>query len=272
MQPSSPHTLRPPAVAGTFYPASAAALRADVDALLTTQQARGPAPKAIVVPHAGYVYSGGVAAAAYVQLRDAAHELRRVVVVGPSHRVGFRGLAVPAAAAFATPLGTIRIDAGLRQQALTHPAVITSDAAHQFEHSLEVQLPFLQATLHDFTLLPLVAGDASPEDVAAVLERVWGGNDTLLVISTDLSHYLDYATANARDAATSRHILALKADLEGEDACGCVGLNGFLVAARRRGLTPRALSRCNSGDTSGDRRRVVGYGAFAFYEQPDVSH
>jgi MEMO1 family protein len=268
-QPNSSHPRRPPAVAGAFYPASADVLRHDVTSLLAAAYAGGAAPKAIVVPHAGYVYSGAVAASAYACVRAAATEIRRVVLIGPSHRVGFRGLAVPTVASFATPLGAVPIDDALRRQALTHPAVITSDRAHQLEHSLEVQLPFLQAVLRDFTLLPLVAGDAAAADVADVLDRVWGGPETLIVVSTDLSHFLDYPAAQARDAATSRHILALAPDLDGEDACGCVGLNGFLVAARRRCMTPRALARCNSGDTAGDRQRVVGYGAFAFDEAAD---
>jgi hypothetical protein len=269
---NSSHTVRPPAVAGTFYPGAADVLRRDVARLLAAEPETGPAPKAIVVPHAGYAYSGAVAAAAYARLRSAAAELSHVVLVGPSHRVGFRGLAVPSVASFATPLGSVPIDAAARRRVLSHDAVIASDRAHQFEHSLEVQLPFLQAVLGDFTLLPLVAGDAAAADVAAVLELAWGGRETLLVISTDLSHYLDYTAANARDATTTRHILALRADLEGEDACGCVGLNGFLVAAQRRGLTCRQLARCNSGDTAGDRDRVVGYGAFAFYEADAAAH
>jgi len=271
-QMNSLHTIRPPAVAGSFYPGGTDVLRRDVARLLAAEPETGPAPKAIVVPHAGYVYSGAVAAAAYARLRSAAAELSRVVLVGPSHRVGFRGLAVPSVESFSTPLGTVPIDAAARQQVLSHHSVITSDRAHQFEHSLEVQLPFLQAVLRDFTLLPLVAGDASAADVAGVLELAWGGRETLLVISTDLSHYLDYTAANTRDLTTSRHILSLHADLQGEDACGCVGLNGFLVAARRRGLIGRQLARCNSGDTAGDRNRVVGYGAFAFYEADAVAH
>jgi hypothetical protein len=271
-QPSSTHTERPPAVAGAFYPAAADVLRRDIAELLASQSVDSSrAPKAIVVPHAGYVYSGAVAAVAYACLRVAAADIRRVVLVGPSHRVAFHGLAVPTVDAFATPLGNVPIDAALRREALSQRAVITSDRAHRFEHSLEVQLPFLQTVLRDFTLLPLVAGDASPEDVASVLDRVWGGPETLLVVSTDLSHFLDYPSARVRDAATSRQILALATDLGGEDACGCVGLNGFLLAARRRELAPRAIAQCNSGDAAGDRHRVVGYGAFAFYESDDVA-
>jgi MEMO1 family protein len=257
-------TTRPAAVAGAFYPARAAVLQRDVAQLLAAITPAGATPKALIVPHAGFVYSGAVAAAAYAQLRHA-QEIRRVVLIGPSHRVGFRGLAVPSVDAFATPLGSVVVDAALRRAVLTHPCVVASDRAHQLEHSLEVQLPFLQSVLDDFTLLPLVAGDAAPQEVAAVLELVWGGAETLLVISTDLSHYLDYATAAARDAETCRRIATLRTDLDGEDACGCVGLNGFLLAARAHGLTVRQLARCNSGDSAGDRSRVVGYGAFGCY-------
>jgi AmmeMemoRadiSam system protein B len=257
-------STRPAAVAGAFYPAQASVLRRDVAHLLESIAASAVTPKALVVPHAGYVYSGAVAATAYAQLRNATG-IRRVVLIGPSHRVGLHGLAVPSVDCFETPLGSVAIDVDLRRAALAEPGVIASDRAHQFEHSLEVQLPFLQSVLADFTLLPLVAGDAAPAQVARVLERVWGGPETLLVISTDLSHFLDYRTANARDAATCRRIATFATDLDGYDACGCVGLNGFLLAARAHGLAARELARCNSGDTAGDRGRVVGYGAFGFY-------
>ena len=256
------------AVAGAFYDATPDVLRRNIEAYLAAIQDVGPAPKAIVVPHAGLIYSGGVAAAAYARLRVAKASVHRVVLIGPSHRVGFRGVAVPSANSFATPIGSVRIDDALRRQVLSHGAVITSDRAHQREHSLEVQLPFLQSVLTDFSLLPLVAGDASPDEVARVLELVWGGPETLIVVSTDLSHFYDAATARAKDAATCRRILALEPRLVGDEACGCVGLNGFLVAAARHGLVARLLDSCNSGDTAGDPYRVVGYGAFAFYE-PD---
>jgi len=259
---------RPAAVAGAFYDAKPDVLRRNVEAYLAAVSDIGPAPKAIVVPHAGFVYSGGVAAAAYARLRELADSVHRVVLIGPSHRVGFRGLAVPMVRSFATPLGSVRLDDALRRRALSHGAVIASDRAHQQEHSLEVQLPFLQSVFTDFTLLPLVAGDASPNEVAQVLELVWGGPETLIVVSTDLSHFHDAATARAKDAATCQRILALEPRLVGDEACGCVGLNGFLVAAALHGLVPRLLDSCNSGDTAGDPYRVVGYGAFAFYE-PD---
>jgi hypothetical protein len=251
-----------------FYPASAAALRAEVARCLAGQAAGGSVPKALIVPHAGLVYSGPVAAAAYARLRLAADSIRRVVLIGPSHRVALQGIAIPSVGAFASPLGLVDLDVdGLRALA-GDPAVVLSDRAHAFEHSLEVQLPFLQSVLPQFRLLPLVAGHAGAEDVARILDLAWGGVDTLIVVSTDLSHFHDYERARMLDAETCQRILAMDPGLDGEEACGCVGLNGFLVVARRRGLVAEQLDLRNSGDTGGDRSRVVGYGAFAFHE-PD---
>lgn len=263
--------VRPAAVAGMFYPEAPAALRRDVSARLAAVAVPAPAPKAIVVPHAGYVYSGGVAATAYASVRLAAGTLRHVVLIGPSHRVGFRGIAVPEADAFASPAGIVSIDAESRQRALAHPAVFASDRAHAQEHSLEVQLPFLSAVLEHFELLPLLTGEVSSKDVADVLDRVWGGRDTLIVVSTDLSHFHDQRTARRLDDATAARVLAFDGTLEGDDACGAAGLNGFLVAAARRGMRSRQLDICTSADTAGDPRRVVGYGAFAFYDH-DYDH
>jgi len=259
--------IRPAAMAGRFYAAEAARLAADVRHYLAgASAAGGPRPKAVLVPHAGLVYSGPVAAAAYARLRDEAAGVRRVVLIGPSHRVALHGVAVPSVSGFATPLGVVALDAEGREAVLRDPAVAIDDRAHQLEHSLEVQLPFLQVVLPQAALLPLVAGDAPPETVARILERVWGGPETLLVVSTDLSHFLDYAAAQQADARTCRHIGALEPCLGGEEACGCIGLNGFLLAARRHGLIAEQLDLRNSGDTSGDRSRVVGYAAFAFHE------
>ncbi len=259
--------VRNAAVAGSFYPADATALRAEVMDYLGAATALERAPKAIVVPHAGYVYSGPIAAAAYAQLESVASVVRHVVLIGPSHRVPLRGIAVPAADRFATPLGEIEIDSRLRARVRALSCVVTSEPAHAFEHSLEVQLPFLQTVLDEFTLLPLAAGRASVHETAEVLDAVWGGLETLLVISTDLSHFHDYHTARVHDADTAARIVAMRSDLDGEDACGCVGLNGFLQLASRRELESVRLDVRNSGDTAGDRSRVVGYGAFAFYEQ-----
>lgn len=257
-------TLRPPGVAGMFYPQSPAALGSEVADLL----ARAPSPaltaKALVAPHAGYVYSGATAAAVYASLAPRRAVIRRVVLLGPTHRVAVRGLALPASAAFATPLGTIPVDRAAVAAIADLPQIVVSEAAHAAEHALEVQLPFLQCALDDFSLVPLAVGQASPEDVAEVLERLWGGPETLIVISSDLSHYLPYDAARATDADTARRILALDPHIDHRQACGATPLNGLLLAARRHGLQATLVELCNSGDTAGDKSRVVGYGAFAF--------
>jgi AmmeMemoRadiSam system protein B len=219
----------------------------------------------LIVPHAGYVYSGPVAAHAFAELVPLRGRVRRVVLLGPAHRVALRGLALPQAEAFETPLGVIPVDTRAFALLADLPQIVRSDAAHALEHSLEVQLPFLQAVLGEFTLVPLVVGEASSEEVAEVLERLWSGDETLLVISSDLSHYLDYETARRLDAETCRAIEQLRPDaLERDSACGRVPVRGLLVAARRFGLAPRTLDLRSSGDTAGDRRSVVGYGAWAF--------
>jgi AmmeMemoRadiSam system protein B len=269
--------VRHPAVAGSFYPADPEALRSLVRRCLAEgreRQARGASreaggsgrPKALIVPHAGYVYSGPVAGRAYAELEPIASGIRRVVLLGPSHRVGFHGLALSSAERFATPLGDVTLDtAGARALAgLAQVRVL--DAAHAEEHSLEVQLPFLQEVLGEaFTLLPLAAGDATASEVAQVIEAVWGGPETLILISTDLSHYHDYQTARSLDEATSAAIEALRPEaLDEESACGRVPVRGMLMAARARGLAARTLDLRSSGDTAGPRDRVVGYGAYAF--------
>jgi len=263
---------RPPAVAGSFYPAAPARLRADVDGYLADAEARleaGAPPKAIVAPHAGYVYSGAVAASAYVSLRAAADRIRRVVLLGPSHRVALQGLATTSADRFETPLGDVPIDRASCERALALPQVSVMDDAHAFEHSLEVQLPFLQRCLREFALAPFSVGDASAEEVTEVLETLWGGDETLVVVSSDLSHYYDYATARRLDAATTRAIEALDVSgLDAESACGRVPVRGLLLVARRRGLQVTTVDVRNSGDTAGPRDQVVGYGSWLFRE-PD---
>jgi hypothetical protein len=256
---------RPMAVADLFYPGDptrlAAAVTAATDLAVPDSE---PRPKALIVPHAGYVYSGPTAGIGYARLRPLRDRVSRVVLVGPAHRVWVDGLAVSGAEAFATPLGRVAIDDELRRRVLALPAVRVDDRAHAPEHSLEVQLPFLQRTLGAFTLLPLVVGDATDDQVAAVLEAVWGGPETLLVVSSDLSHYHDYATARARDRRTAAAITARDAAaIDDDDACGARPIRGLLVAACRHGLEVRLLDLRNSGDTAGDRDRVVGYGAFA---------
>jgi AmmeMemoRadiSam system protein B len=257
--------VRPAAVAGRFYAGEPAALGADIDAMLAAAPAAsGPRPKALIVPHAGYMYSGPIAASAYKLLMNGPRP-RRIVLLGPAHTVGFRGLALPNAGALATPLGQVRVDADAAARAAALPQVLQSAEAHAREHSLEVQLPFLQRVLgDDFTLVPLVVGHASAAQVAGVLDELWGDDDTLIVISTDLSHYHSYSDAKALDAGTAAQILELDGDIEPEQACGAYAVRGFLQAARARGLKPRLLDLRSSGDTAGDRRRVVGYASFAF--------
>ncbi len=269
-----PSTIRPPAVAGFFYPDAADALDTLTASLLEgaarSHPARAQPPKALLAPHAGYIYSGATAARAYAALAPFAGSIRRVVILGPCHRVGIKGIALPTSDAFATPLGSVAIDPDARAAIRALPGVITHDGAHAQEHSLEVQLPFLQKLLCEFTVLPLAVGQAAPDVVAAVLETLWGGPETLFVISSDLSHYHDYASARTRDTDTVRHVLALEAKIHPEQACGAYPLNGLLTAAQQRQLTPRLIDLCNSGDTAGDRARVVGYCAIAF--DTDAEH
>ncbi len=263
-------TIRRPAVAGMFYPAEADALRRMVDDELAAAPAPGgPPPKAIVAPHAGYPYSGPVAATVYRAVAPLRDQVRRVVLLGPAHRVPFRGMALPGADAMRTPLGDVAVDADAVTAIAGLPQVGELAAAHAQEHSLEVQLPFLQRTLGDFRVVPLVVGEADTEEVAEVLERLWGGPETLIVVSSDLSHFHDEATAQRLDSATSRAIEALRPEAIGFDnACGRIPLGGLLTVARRRGLEARTLDRRTSADTAGTPERVVGYGAYAFTE-PD---
>ena len=267
MQPSNLR-VRPAAVAGRFYPGERAALAAELDAMLAAAPAAsGLRPKALIVPHAGYVYSGPIAASAY-KLLLSGPKPRRVVLLGPAHTVAFRGLALPDVDALATPLGQVRVDPEGAEIARALPQVLRSSEAHAREHSLEVQIPFLQRVLgDDFTLVPLVVGHATTAQVADVLAALWGDDDTLIVISTDLSHYLSYEDAQAIDATTARQILALDDSLDSDQACGAHAVRGFLQAARERRLLPRMLDLRNSGDTAGDRRRVVGYASFAFSQE-----
>jgi AmmeMemoRadiSam system protein B/AmmeMemoRadiSam system protein A len=266
-------SIRAAAVAGMFYPREPRALAAEVQALLDGVEDVAPRigfPKALVVPHAGYVYSGAVAARAYEALAGARGTVRRVVLLGPVHRVPVRGLAAPGARAFETPLGTIAIDHAALQALHDLPQVVRSDPAHAMEHSLEVQLPFLQTVLGEFTLVPLAVGAASVAEVAEVLERLWGGAETLIVISTDLSHYHGYDEARSLDAATLARIAAYATDIDHDEACGATPLNGLLAFAKKRKLALRLLAACNSGDTAGDRHRVVGYSSLALYEVSDA--
>jgi AmmeMemoRadiSam system protein B len=258
--------VRSPAVAGTFYPGTRRELEGAVRSYLgQTRPEEGDAPKALIAPHAGYAYSGPIAASAYALLAPVRERIERVVLLGPAHRVFVRGLAAPDPAAFATPLGEIPIDRAALERLAALPQVSLRPDAHAPEHSLEVHLPFLQVVLDEFSLVPLVVGDASGEEVAEVLEALWGGPETLIVVSSDLSHYESYATARRMDAATTRAIEALRPEgIRRDDACGRVPIQGLLRAARSHGLNPRTLDVRNSGDTAGPRDAVVGYGAWAF--------
>jgi AmmeMemoRadiSam system protein B len=272
--------VRPAAVAGLFYPDDPVVLRSTVESLLaaptsalqsataapSSQAASGRPPKAVIAPHAGYSYSGPIAASAFASLASAASSIRRVVLLGPSHRVPLRGLGLPGVESFATPLGTVPLDLDAAAAAERLPQVAVRPDAHEAEHSLEVELPFLQVLLGRFELLPLVVGQAGGDEVAEVLEQAWEGEDTVLVISSDLSHFLPAEAAERVDRETASQIMALRGPLTTRQACGAMPINGLLVAARRRGLVPRQLDLRHSGDTSGDRSRVVGYGAWAFDE------
>lgn len=266
--------VRSAAVAGMFYPRDARELEREVADLIDGVENLAPRfghPKALIVPHAGYIYSGPVAARAYDELSAARGVVKRVVLLGPVHRVPVRGLALPGVEAFDTPLGRVPVDAEAVRMLAPLRQVVASPAAHAMEHSLEVQLPFLQKMLGAFALLPLAVGDARPQEVREVIERLWGGVETLFVLSTDLSHYHPYDEARAIDRETLSRIAGFGTDINHEEACGATPLNGFLAAARARGLSIRLLGACNSGDTAGGKDRVVGYAAFALYEGERVS-
>ncbi|WP_296900461.1 AmmeMemoRadiSam system protein B [Thiohalocapsa sp.] len=263
--------IRRPAVADLFYPGDPEALHADVTDLLASARPAADSatehagqPKALIVPHAGYVYSGAIAASAYAQLTQP-ECIRRVLLLGPAHRFPFHGVAVPAAEQFSTPLGKVAVDRAALAAIADLPQVHELDIAFDGEHCLEVQLPFLQETLGDFSIVPLLVGDAGADEVAEVLERLWGGAETLIVISSDLSHYLDYDSARAIDARTSEAICDLHPEaISTRQACGRHPIAGLLTAARHHGLHAALLDLRNSGDTAGPRDRVVGYGAYAF--------
>lgn len=259
-------TVRQPAVAGMFYPAVAEQLRLDVRSLLRNSETKpGPVPKAMILPHAGYVYSGAVAAEAYRLLAPARQDIHRVILFGPAHRSYLEGMAVPAADGFATPLGTVPVDQTTIDEISGLPGMSVSDAPHHNEHSLEVQLPFLQNLLEKFTLVPIVVGRCEPAVVAAVIDAVWGGPETLIVISSDLSHYLPYAQAKQVDENTCGQILAKEPTLTGDQACGAAAINGLMDSKHCRHLQVSVVDVRNSGDTFGDKERVVGYGAFILH-------
>ena len=262
MSPVMREDVRPAAVAGMFYEGDARALERSVDEMLAlAPRATGPSPKMIVVPHAGHVYSGPIAATAYASVTQP-RAIDRIVLVGPSHRVFLEGVAAPSVRALRTPLGDVAVD----RDAIDRAGIPVSDAPHAREHSLEVQLPFIQRVFPNARVVPIVCGRASAREVAAVLEKLWGGPETLVVVSTDLSHYLPYDVGREADTRTAEKIVALDSDLDGEEACGYVGLRGALEVAKKRGLSCQLLDLRSSGDTAGSRGEVVGYGAFALAE------
>jgi MEMO1 family protein len=226
----------------------------------------GVLPKAIIAPHAGYIYSGSIAASIYALVAPMHAVIERVVLLGPAHRVAFDGFGLPGVDEFATPLGKVAIDAAAINQLMRLSFVSTNNEAHRLEHSLEVQVPYLQTVLDEFTLVPLVVGRANAQQVATVLDLLWGGNETLIVISSDMSHYLPYADAQATDNATAQAILALRTDINHHQACGAIPVTGLNLVAQKRKLKAQLIDLRNSGDTAGDRARVVGYGSFAYYE------
>jgi len=270
------HTIRPAAVAGSFYPGNRQMLAENIHELLkqVADNMESPAasdmplalPKAIVVPHAGYIYSGHTAAIAYNLIARWHDTIKRVILFGPVHRVPVSGLALPDVDAFTTPLGEVELDKAAIASVAKMKQVIVSYPAHAQEHSLEVQLPFLQSILDDFKLVPFAVGDVSPQEVAEVIDALWGGTETIFVVSSDLSHFLPYSVANEVDKSTVKNILNMQGCLTHHQACGGTPLNGLILAAIKHHLHPTLLDLCNSGDTAGDKNRVVGYAAFAFTE------
>jgi len=263
--------IREPAVAGQFYPGNATELGTTIRMFLDEAQTQeGPAPKALIVPHAGYIYSGPVAATAYARLRPYRQRYTRVILLGPCHRLAVCGLALSGADVFRTPLGDVSLDKNTIAN-LDMQDVDVIEATHQFEHSLEVHLPFLQTVLESFSLVPLVVGDVAAETVAEVIDALWGGPETLIVISSDLSHYLPYEEARATDKTTCEAIENQNTkDIDHHGACGATPIGGLLIATKRRGLKPVTLDLRNSGDTAGDKSQVVGYGSWIFFDNNDT--
>lgn len=272
MRQNPPISIRPAAVAGMFYPGDAAELQQMINHYMHQVDRNGSVPRALVAPHAGYIYSGQTAAYAYASLLPIRDQINRIVLLGPAHRVYVKGLALSSATHFATPLGNIPIDQSAVDMLRDYPQVCISDEAHAQEHSLEVHLPFLQMLLKQFTLVPLVVGDASPEQVAEILELFWDAPGTFIIISSDLSHYHDYDSARKIDSETTQAIENLQLEKIGpQRACGCRPLNGLLLMARQKGLAAQTLDTRNSGDTAGNKDRVVGYGAWSFSQKSQLT-
>jgi AmmeMemoRadiSam system protein B len=259
-------SVRKAAVAGQFYEADAALLKQNIEDLMSDAPSTNTAEaKVLIVPHAGYIYSGSTAARAYRCLQSRSDHIKRVVLFGPAHRVYLEGMAIPSVDDFTTPLGNVPLDRAAIGLISQMPGVSVSDLAHQDEHSLEVQLPFLQSVLRQFSLVPVVVGNCDAPTVAAAIDALWGDEDTLIVISTDLSHFLSYADARQVDAETCSRILAKATTLSGKEACGARALNGLMCSEHVKSLDVELLDARNSGDTAGDSNRVVGYGAFILH-------
>lgn len=258
-------TTRQPAVCGSFYPEQAKELELSVGGMLSAAASWTKKSKALIVPHAGYMYSGEIAASAYRCMDTVSASIKRVVLLGPSHRVAFSGIATPGCDAFLTPLGSVPLDQNIIQEIERHPDVLPIPLAHEKEHSLEVHLPFLQTVLTDFSIVPLVVGDVEAPIVAELIETLWQDDETFIIVSTDLSHFLPYEKAQIKDQETNEHIVALNDQLNGEQACGSRPLNGFLQTCKKKQLTITNVDLRNSGDTAGSKDRVVGYGAYVVH-------
>jgi AmmeMemoRadiSam system protein B len=256
---------RAPAVAGILYPADPAELAATIGRLLADAPLEAGRPKALIVPHGGLRHSGAIAAHAYRWLQLEPATITRVVLAGPAHRFAFEGIALPEADTFVTPLGRVPVDAAAKQSLLSLPWIRRTDVPHRREHAIEIQLPFLQLTLEHFTIVPLLVGHATVELVGTALRRIWGGPETLIVVSTDLSQHREYTEAQQLDHDTAERIVRCAAGLPDECACGRTIVDALLGIAAERHLVPRQFDLANSGDTGGDVSRVVGYGAFGFY-------
>lgn len=265
--------IRPAAVAGSFYPASSNQLSNNIEQAFdfAVPPLHSRCPKALILPHAGFVYSGAIAASGYQYLLPYRDVIKRVVLIGPSHRVGFRGLALSGADYFQTPLGSVEVDQNAEKVLLEIEGVQIIDEAHATEHSLEVQLPFMQHVLGDFTFIPIVTGDAPAELVSKVIETLWGGPETVIIVSSDLSHFHDYDTAKILDDTTSEAIVNLDISrVDPNHACGCIGIRGLLYFAQQHALKASIIDVRNSGDTAGSKDSVVGYGSYLFEEASRV--
>ncbi len=260
-------TIRPAVLAGHFYPADAGALTQFVDGCLAEAECHQAKPKAIIAPHAGFVYSGAIAGSAYASIKALRKRVRRVVLLGPCHRVPVRGFALPSHDAFETPLGRVPVDRDGVAAALQIAGAEQRDDAHLPEHCLETQLPFLQRALGDFSIVPVIVGPTTAEATADLLDTLWGDDETLIVVSSDLSHFYDYDTARTLDSRACQAIERLEPEaLEEEQACGRHAIRGLLLRCQALDLRATTLDLRNSGDTAGKTRRdsVVGYGALGF--------